>query len=83
MLVSALPQRPGDPWIAQVDVAEAGTPQVVLDALNPQLGRNLVGTAVEQHDQHTYYTYELNNTATKFANRRLIKVSLSRNFAIS
>jgi hypothetical protein len=75
VLVSALPQRPDDPWIGQADVADAGSPQAVLDALNPQLSRNLVNTSVEQHDQKTYYTYELNNTATKFANRRLVKVA--------
>lgn len=83
MLVSALPQRPGDPWINQQDVADAGTPQAVLDALNPQLSRNLVSTVVEQHDDKSYYTYELNNTATKFANRRLIKVAPIIRIALS
>ena len=48
----------------------------MLDALNPQLSRNLVSSKVDVADGITYYTYELNNPATKFANRRLIKVAV-------
>ena len=40
-------------------------------------GRNLVKSSADvDGNDTTYYTYELNNTATKFANRRIIKVAV-------
>jgi len=77
VLVSALPERAGDPWIGKEDVKDAGSPEDVLTALNPQLLRNLVNTSTDvDGNGTTYYTYELNNAATKFANRRVIKVAI-------
>ncbi|KAK3236626.1 hypothetical protein CYMTET_53241, partial [Cymbomonas tetramitiformis] len=81
VLVSGLPEKSGDPWIGKTNVLDAGTISEVLDALNPQLARNLVESSSEtvqtpgDSDPRgtTYYTYVLNNTATKFANRRIIK----------
>eukprot|EP00241_Pyramimonas_parkeae_P020002 CAMPEP_0114321286 /NCGR_PEP_ID=MMETSP0059-20121206/26483_1 /TAXON_ID=36894 /ORGANISM="Pyramimonas parkeae, Strain CCMP726" /LENGTH=171 /DNA_ID=CAMNT_0001448929 /DNA_START=134 /DNA_END=649 /DNA_ORIENTATION=- len=82
-LVQALPSRAGDPWIGKADITDAGSLEDVLRALNPQLQKNLVQAASTMDSEgRNYYTYELNNTATKFANRRIIKVAIDRGVMI-
>ncbi len=76
-LVQALPSRPDDPWVGKTDLADAGDLDAVLKALNPQLAQRLASAQAEAVGGTTYYTYELNNTQTKFANRRLIKLAIA------